>query len=121
MIPPTFINNVEIRTLRTPDGEMVVLRFYYTEGAIPAEQNMSPFPHSELSFGPVVIVPRVIMKSVFKKFLLFMAQQDEQHPSDKVGIVGALNFLKSYGIGVSEDGKKVLKDLGINEIEGGKK
>ena len=78
-IAPTYCNQVEINTLHTKeDGDMVELRFFFQHPPISKDQaELSPFPAFPVTFGPVVIMPRGIAKHMLKKFLTFMAVQDE--------------------------------------------
>ena len=84
MVSPVYCNEVEINTIYTAtDGDLVELRFFYQHPPMPEGlQVQTSFPIFPLTFGPVVIMPRQMAKDMLKRFLTFMAQQDEAKPKD---------------------------------------
>jgi len=74
-VVPQYCNNVEILTFCTREGEhMVLFRYYFHEPTRKRQEDGGPMV---MNCGPVIIMPRVVAKGVLKKFLIFMAQQDE--------------------------------------------
>ena len=73
---PLFCNNAEIVTYKvSPMGDMVVIKFYYSEPKMP---NYSPaMPMPEHMSVVSVIIPRASAKEMVKRMTYFLAKQDE--------------------------------------------
>ena len=83
---PVYVNHAEILTWGNKDeGDSVIIRFAYKEPQLSEEIVKAigrPYP---LNFGgPAVIMPRNIAKDFLKRFLGFMAVQDEHGVGKKI-------------------------------------
>ena len=77
MSVPLYVNFAEIVTYGSKEeGNLVMMRFLYKEPNLQVENTFNrPYP---LVFpGPAVLMPRKTAKDFLKKFLGFMANQDE--------------------------------------------
>ena len=83
---PYYCNEVEICASRAIKEDVIVLRFYYKEPKIQeGKPNNLKRPYPMVFPGPAVCMSRARMKDMFKKFLTWMAEEDEGRNPKKEG------------------------------------
>jgi len=77
MQQPAYVNAAEIQTYSTlEEGNMVIIRFLYREPKLQKPETLNR-PGPLVFVGPAVLMPRKSAEAFLKRFLGFMAVQNE--------------------------------------------